>query len=367
MRRKITLLALCVGVFVLASGLLDSPNAVPANAAEQSPAGAWQLVPSPGGATLYAVAPLSSNDVWAVGSGGRIQHWNGTAWTIVPSPVTGSIVSIAPVTPGDIWAAVYEPGAGAILHWDGAAWTAAAIPTNLAISGVSAGAPGDAWAIGGQAQPVLLHWDGKAWRALTPPTGEPLARVSAVSATDAWLVSTAVTPGGGAHFWHWDGRAWTNVYGSRYNISTLRMNAANDGWAALGTCFSGGSCQGEIVHWNGASWQTVLWDDRRMMQTVDGAAPAGAWASDGTDMLRWNGASWTQVGSPLAGVLAVDWLSPNDGWAVGYGTMRYTAAPARVPLTQAESRANPGGIPVTHWLMVALAAGWIIGRIWRGA
>jgi hypothetical protein len=62
--------------------------------------------------------------------------------------------------------------------------------------------------------------------ALAAPTGEPLARVRAVRHR-----RPAGEHGGDARrrraFLALDGRAWSNVYNNRYNITALNMNASN--------------------------------------------------------------------------------------------------------------------------------------------
>ncbi len=66
-------------------------------------AAAWSVVASPnatpGNNELHAVASISANDVWAVGTSENtlgndqtlILHWDGTVWSIVASPTTGMV------------------------------------------------------------------------------------------------------------------------------------------------------------------------------------------------------------------------------------------------------------------------------------
>lgn len=113
---------------------------------------AWSVVPSPNVGTranqLNGVAGLSANDVWAVGQydngdmyGSKyqtlIEHWDGSAWSVVPSPNFGTrdnyLQSVAPVSANDVWAVgYYFNGTSAertlILHWDGAIWSVVSSP-----------------------------------------------------------------------------------------------------------------------------------------------------------------------------------------------------------------------------------------------
>ena len=72
-------------------------------------AGGWTQVASPTAAFLYHVLALSTTDVWAVGSGGVIIHYDGSAWTQVASPTTSTLRGLA-VIPGAGLCAVGNSG-----------------------------------------------------------------------------------------------------------------------------------------------------------------------------------------------------------------------------------------------------------------
>ena len=81
----------------------------------------WSVVPSPNGnsnSVLSAVAAVSANDVWAVGSYHNsnsntifqtlTEQWNGHQWSVVKSPSPGSfntqLLGVAAVSPTNAWA-----------------------------------------------------------------------------------------------------------------------------------------------------------------------------------------------------------------------------------------------------------------------
>ena len=78
-----------------------------------SPDGWCWYNPLPQGDTLYSTWVTAPNDVWAVGAGGTILHYDGTAWsrTTLPSksPLTGVWASV----PSDVWAVAQD---GTIAH-----------------------------------------------------------------------------------------------------------------------------------------------------------------------------------------------------------------------------------------------------------
>ena len=61
-----------------------------------------------------AAAPA---DVWAVGQGGSIIHWDGGAWSAVNSPSTSELYGVWGSGPNDVWAVGENH---VVLHYDGA-------------------------------------------------------------------------------------------------------------------------------------------------------------------------------------------------------------------------------------------------------
>ncbi len=107
-------------------------------------AAAWSVVQSPnatpGNNELHAVASVSANDVWAVGTSENnlgntptlIEHWNGTAWSIVPSPspdgAFNDLFGVAAVSTSDVWA-VGDSGSGTLIEqWNGSSWSVVSSP-----------------------------------------------------------------------------------------------------------------------------------------------------------------------------------------------------------------------------------------------
>ncbi len=159
-------------------------------------AAAWSVVQSPnatpGNNELHAVASVSANDVWAVGTSentlGNDQtltlHWDGTAWSIVPSPspdgAFNDLFGVAAVSTSDVWA-VGDSGSGTLIEqWNGSSWSVVSSPSpstlaNLffAVAIVSAN---DIWAVGesqnatsGIAQTLIEQWNGSSWSVVSSP------------------------------------------------------------------------------------------------------------------------------------------------------------------------------------------------------
>jgi len=339
----------------------------------QSASGAaWQIIASPNGSgqvnELHSVSALAENDVWAVGvsyntertlGSTLIEHWNGSRWSVVPSPNPSSSVNminaVAAVSANDVWAVGTAPTSTdtvLILHWNGTAWSVVPNPTNgiplanlAALAVISAN---DIWAVGSgfigdEGATATLHWNGTAWSVIPSPNVGPevdnsLAGVAAVSSNDVWAVGTQQPTNltdPSTLILHWDGSAWTivpNISPEGGHLSAAAAVTGNDVWA------TGYSELGTLAeHWDGASWSIVQTPGIRgseplFLPSVVALSSNNVWAvgeffqtrfsRSRTLTEQWNGTSWVLVQSPNAGadhneLFGVDATPGGTLWAVG--------------------------------------------------
>ncbi len=316
----------------------------------------WTVVPSPSPGSaynrLYSVAAISPNDIWAVGNSAAgfglgydtlTMHWDGSSWSLVPSPNPGqphdtSLYDLTPVSSNDIWAVGsyrvtelgrYDP---LILHWDGSSWAVVPGPSvteyRNTLYGVVAVAANDIWAVGsydtGSANQTLIeHWNGSAWAIIpTPNVGtafNALSKVTALAPSDIWAV------------------------GSYYN--------------------SGGPLQTLVEHWNGSAWSVVPSPNPTPGEaSLDDIAadPSGAlWAVGSyynstsgvyeTLVERWDGIVWATIASPNPGsdgnhLYGVSALTSTDVWAVGTRFMN-SSGPSTLAMRYSEQCGSPTPTP----------------------
>ena len=74
---------------------------------------------------------VNATDGWAVGSDGKIIHWNGTMWNFATSQTTAHLLSVCMVNATDGWAVGYY---GEIVRWNGTDWIIPEFPTIIPIS-----------------------------------------------------------------------------------------------------------------------------------------------------------------------------------------------------------------------------------------
>jgi hypothetical protein len=194
----------------------------------------WSVIPSPvvqGGSGFEAVAALSSTDIWAVGyraggmpdfsttTGTMAAHWNGSSWTEVPSPNIGDrrneLDAVAAISTNDVWAVGTWRNIGGNYqtlteHWNGSSWTLVPSPNpsiENQLSAVAGVAGSDVWATGGGWDgitpiPLFFHWAGSAWNQVSSPGGAGGGLVTLAS-NDAWAAAGNIA--------HWDGTSWSLV------------------------------------------------------------------------------------------------------------------------------------------------------------
>ncbi|MBA3393458.1 MAG: hypothetical protein H0T89_12485 [Deltaproteobacteria bacterium] len=142
----------------------------------------------------------SASDVWAVGEGGRIAHFDGTAWTPITSPTPADLYDVTGTSATDLWAT----GIGTVLHYDGTSWTQVNGVETTSWSSVLAVAADDVWVTGESA--IARHWNGATWTMHTLPTAtdRPWIRDAwAASPTDVYFVDSS------HGLIHWDGASFT--------------------------------------------------------------------------------------------------------------------------------------------------------------
>ena len=185
------------GVALVASSFVwgcggSSDEAVPggSTAPTTSDAGALPLFPT--SADLRAVWGSSRTDVWAVGTGGTIVHFDGRSWTLIPGGTTELLTGVAGTGPGDAWITGEE---GSVLHWNGEAWSIATQDTDTTLLAVWANGPADVWYAGidwtggplGDGSGYILHWNGTDW-ADADVGATSLWAVWASGPDDVWIV-----------------------------------------------------------------------------------------------------------------------------------------------------------------------------------
>jgi len=260
---------------------------------------------------LHAAWGTSPSDVFAVGEGGTILHWDGTSWARQTSGTTAALYSVWGASSSD----VIVGGDHVILRYNGTTWSAQPSSEPLtSIMGVWTGAPNGGVAVGTGG--IIWRYDGTTWQ--VEQRGSP-------AAIPVWGSSPSDIYAGGINgtILHYDGASWaTQVSGLNGSTNQVRriwgagadtvFATLQDGTFARRTSGSEWAAVGSAVpYWvglSGASSTNVV----------------GVRGEGGPGIGLWNGSAWTDLpqGAPPGGGNAA-WVAPaGDFFVVGNGITR---------------------------------------------
>jgi hypothetical protein len=212
--------------------------------------------------------------------------------------------------------------------------------------------PRDGWAVGfadtgtlPTRGPIIQRYDGTRFTAVASPAvpgGGELRDVDGTSATDAWAVGSSQTSTGNAGLTErWNGSAWQIVPiedpAPGFRNVLLGVKAFPDGSAwAVGSSSVPGSLNDDTVaqRWTGSRWERAKTPNPAVgtneLTAVDGISPDDVWAvgysqlgPEGVEqplIEHWDGNGWEIVAVPAersASLHAVVAIAADDAWAVG--------------------------------------------------
>ncbi len=129
--------------------------------------GPWrEMAPPVTSQFLRHVFGFGPSDVYAVGDGGTILHWDGRGWTQMPAPTTVVLRGIWGSGPRDVFAVGDR---ATILRYDGVRWYQLPSPAPGDIRAVWGTGPTDVYAVG--VNGMLLRFNGARWIELPRPAG----------------------------------------------------------------------------------------------------------------------------------------------------------------------------------------------------
>jgi hypothetical protein len=220
------------------------------------------------------------------------------------------------------------------------------------LTGVRASSATDAWAVGSSCcatnnfgrGALTEHWNGSAWKVVPSLdnrfTDELLNAVIDLSPSNAWAVGETKQSGyrsGAPLILHWNGASWQSVApptGTTGKLLAATHSSPSDLWA-VGDDNHGHAL---VLHSAGGAWTRVPVPDFGPIVNLRGVrafSPTDVWVVGGegsasTVTLHWNGVGWTRALSPNPDpnsnlLHAVGGSSPRDLWAVGQRTRSKTS------------------------------------------
>jgi hypothetical protein len=254
-------------------------------------------------AAFIAIAASGPRSAWAIGDIGTtstyLMHWNGTAWRKMAVPAHFEPYGVSGSSPTDVWLVgdldLPGPTTGQVLRWNGRAWSRMLITQAVAIIDIS---PANVWeeSVSGH----LDHWNGTSWTRTTYQyaVNDRPGTVAGVG-QQAWRTMIG-TVGKEQHrliIQRWTGTAWRGVssphpyvHGKYY--PAISASAASNVWIEMPSP-GPGLHNTRLLHWDGATWTTLVWPWDLADYAVGRFAAAGGasvWLGNG-QLLR-NRSGW---------------------------------------------------------------------------
>lgn len=174
---------------------------------------AWGEVDLPPGTPLLNwVHAFASDDVYAVGEGGTILHYDGLTWSTETTTATEDLWGVWGASPDDVWAVGgrgFAEGQATLLRRQEGRWTVQTLPPIVragvfALFKVWGSGPSDVFVVGQRG--IILRFDGTTWREEGAGVSQDLIAVWGTSSSEV----VAVGGRGNGVVVVWDGQAWTD-------------------------------------------------------------------------------------------------------------------------------------------------------------
>jgi hypothetical protein len=292
---------------------------------------AWEVVLD----RPYPLLPLrdlwgsSDHDIFAVGDGGTILHYDGHGWSQIPSGTDCHLRSLWGTSSRDLFAA---GGGGTILHYDGSTWSTLFADPSLNFFGIWASSSSDIYCIGmtntwgddGMVSRVY-HYDGSACRPVAEATGDfaELRSIWASSSTDIYAVGEGDPDG---TMLHYDGVTWTQAPLPVRFVMAIWGSSSRDVFVVGGEERNDEHSPGSyLTHFDGTEWRS---EATNLVRYCDFSNVGGSSAKDvyflGGGLDHFNGSSFdASVGIGGEYPMQDFWASPNAVYVVGDGERVY--------------------------------------------
>jgi len=283
--------------------------------------------------TMRAISIVSQSDIWAVGSSGKILHYDGTSWSQFADTGSQTWYAIDMVSATDGW---LVGNSGKIYHWDGSTWSQFTDTGGQTWHSINMVSATDGWLVGSSGK--IYHWDGSTWSQFTDTGFQTWYSVDMVSATDGWLV------GNSGKIYHYDGSTWsqfTDTGGQTWY--SVDMVSATDGWVV--------GSSGKIYHWDGSTWSQFTDTGSQTWYSIFMSNANDGWVvGNGGNIYLWNGTNWAVASSPTNVTLrAVAMVSPFQGWVAGNSVILKLLITRGVIISSAFDTGAPSKIQVMEW------------------
>ena len=269
----------------------------------------WQqmdVCPTNGG--LHDIWGTSRGNVFAVGLGGAILHYDGGQWEQMESHSGIDLLRVNGSSASDVWVS----GNYGILHYDGSEWSTSYTSVN-AVPGIWPVSPSDVYAGGffGQTYDgAAYHYDGQGWSLASTSIPTLVNEIWASGPDDVFLAGGGW--GHGNFISHFDGTDWSLMPTNTTVADLFSISGYDhDNVYAVGR-------DGVVIRFDGTAWSPMTTPTSAVLLGVHVVAPDDVYAvgNNGT-IIHYDGDAWTLMASGVSEDLYGVWGNGSDVFAAG--------------------------------------------------
>jgi len=308
--------------------------------------GEWEWQDSGVMTNLWDIQGTSASDIYVVGDGGTILHYNGISWGLENSGIVMELFGLHISEGGVVYIAGDE---GTVVSGSSGLWTVENTGAPYAMRDIWAAPDGTVFAVGDGS--AIYRKTGGVWERMDT-AGLWMNDIYAVwgfSSSDVYVVGKL---GGFAHF---DGEEWSRI---SLPQTTESGYALYDIWGtSAADLFIAGRPDSRLLHSEGNDWM--------IMDNLSDNTIYGLWGFSGNnvlavgnygEILHWNGSVWTSMNdeSKASVILRGVWGDACDsvyavgshGWIIHYTNSTFCSGDYAAPTTTPSPGPGPFGEPV---------------------
>lgn len=235
---------------------------------------------------FLSVFTLDDGHVWATGTDGGVEYYNGGEWVSQQSSAR-FLNDITASDPDNVWATDYS---GNIYRSNGSAW-AVEYESGETLHCITAGDDRNVWA--GSEEGNIYHYDGRAW-SRQAELGEAILDLDHADSSHVWAVGgryfesqESDRPEGPGHVYYFDGSTWSETFESvemLYGVSAVDERHV---WVV--------GDKGSTFFYDGSAWSPVESPATYALVAVSAVDLEHVWAITqfGGLVLFYDGSSWS--------------------------------------------------------------------------
>jgi len=238
----------------------------------------WNEIPSPNGFYCYDALSFSDEDIYVVGYGGSIIHFNGDEWESVSIPTRMPIWSIWGTRPNEIYAV---GGNGTILFYDGAQWTLMDSGTRQWLYDVWGTDQQTVFAVGAG---VILKYENSTWTHMM--IGDDRKTFFSIYGNNDHDIYAA---GDFGKIYHYNGIGWTEI----------KSGVSGQIWGIFSSgvhIFAAGSIANEqstVYHFDGIQWHHQELSIKAHLWDIWGSSENDIYlVGDSGNIIQYDGQNW---------------------------------------------------------------------------